>query len=137
MMHKVTLFLILSVVIFTFSFCSKVEGPGGSITVRGVVIERDHVGVNVFEYPALDQDVYLIYGSENTFYDDDVKTSYDGSFEFRYLQKGDYQVFAYSDVNPADQTPVDPSATEEVLQSFNVADKNQVITLDTIYIEKY
>ena len=95
------------------------------------------MGINVFEYPAPDQDVYLIYGSENTFYDDDVKTSYDGSFEFRYLQKGDYQIFAYSDVNPAEQTPDDPSATEEVLRSFNLSDKNQVITLDTIYIEKY
>ena len=136
-MRKVKLFLILSVVLLTFSFCSKVEGPGGSITVRGVVIERDHVGINVFEYPAPDQDVYLIYGSENTFYDDDIKTSYDGSFEFRYLQKGDYQIFAYSDVNPAEQTPDDPSATEEVLRSFNLSDKKQVITLDTIYIEKY
>ena len=70
-------------------------------------------------------------------YDDDVKTSYDGSFEFRYLQKGDYQVFAYSDVNPADQTPDNPSSTTVVLENVNVSDNNEVYDMGTIYIEKY
>jgi hypothetical protein len=137
MVHKIKLFLILSLVIFSFSFCSKVEGPGGGATIRGLVIERDHVGVNVFEYPAVDQDLYIIYGNENSFYDDDVKTSYDGSFEFRYLQKGDYQVFVYSDVNPADQTPQDPSSTEALLTSVTINEKDDVLNMGTIYIEKY
>ena len=53
-----------------FSSCRKVEGPGGSVTIKGVVIERNHVGTSIFEYPAADQDVYIIYGSENSFYDD-------------------------------------------------------------------
>ena len=137
MTHKIKLFLFLFLFLFTFSFCSKVEGPGGAVTVKGIVIERDHVGLNVFEYPAIDQDVYIIYGNENSFYDDDVKTSYDGSFEFRYLQKGDYQVFAYSDVNPIDQTAENPSATTEVLSLISIAEKNEVYTMDTIFIDKY
>lgn len=137
MTHKIKLFLFLFLFLFTFSFCSKVEGPGGAVTVKGIVIERDHVGLNVFEYPAIDQDVYIIYGNENSFYDDDVKTSYDGTFEFRYLQKGDYQVFAYSDVNPIDQTAENPSATTEVLSSISIAEKNEVYTMDTIFIDKY
>ncbi|MDA8910254.1 hypothetical protein N9I21_00535 [Crocinitomicaceae bacterium] len=131
MSNKIKLILPIFILLFVFSSCRKVEGPGGGVTIKGVVIERNHVGTSVFEYPAADQDVYLIYGSENTFYDDDVKTSFDGSFEFRYLQKGDYQVFSYQD------NPTVASGTDEVLLELNASSNNEVITLDTIYIDKY
>ena len=111
--------------------CRKVEGPGGSVTIKGIVVERNHVGNAVFEYPAADQDVYLIYGNENSFYDDDIKTSFDGSFEFRYLQKGDYQVFVYEEDN------AEPSGTSEIIIPINASDNNQIITLDTIYINNF
>ena len=128
---KIKLILPIFILLMVFSSCRKVEGPGGSVTIKGVVIERNHVGTSIFEYPAADQDVYIIYGSENSFYDDDVSTSYDGSFEFRYLQKGDYQIFAYQD------NPSVASGTDEVLVQVNANEKNQVIILDTIYIDKY
>ena len=125
--------IILSVFLLTILIysCRKVEGPGGSITIKGIVIERNHVGNAVFEYPAADQDVYLIYGNENSFYDDDIKTSFDGSFEFRYLQKGDYQLFVYEEDN------AEPSGTSEILIPINASENNQIITLDTIYINNF
>lgn len=131
MTNKIKLTLPIFILLMVFSSCRKVEGPGGSVTIKGVVIERNHVGTSIFEYPAADQDVYIIYGSENSFYDDDVSTSYDGSFEFRYLQKGDYQIFAYQD------NPSVASGTDEVLVQVNASENNQVIILDTIYIDKY
>ena len=131
MINKIKLILPIFILFMVFSSCRKVEGPGGSVTIKGVVIERNHVGTSIFEYPAADQDVYIIYGSENSFYDDDVSTSYDGSFEFRYLQKGDYQIFAYQD------NPFVASGTYEVLVQVNASENNQVIILDTIYIDKY
>ena len=131
MTNKIKLILPIFILLMFFSSCRKVEGPGGSVTIKGVVIERNHVGTSIFEYPAADQDVYIIYGSENSFYDDDVSTSYDGSFEFRYLQKGDYQIFAYQD------NPFVASGTDEVLVQVNASENNQVIILDTIYIDKY
>ena len=131
MTNKIKLILPIFILFIVFSSCRKVEGPGGSVTIKGVVIERNHVGTSIFEYPAADQDVYIIYGSENSFYDDDVSTSYDGSFEFRYLQKGDYQIFAYQD------NPSVASGTDEVLVQVNASENNQVIVLDTIYIDKY
>ncbi|MEE3144797.1 MAG: hypothetical protein VX280_01365 [Bacteroidota bacterium] len=131
MTNKIKLILPIFILFIVFSSCRKVEGPGGSVTIKGVVIERNHVGTSIFEYPAADQDVYIIYGSENSFYDDDVSTSYDGSFEFRYLQKGDYQIFAYQD------NPSVASGTDEVLVQVNASENNQVIILDTIYIDKY
>ena len=125
--------IILSVFLLTILIysCRKVEGPGGSVTIKGIVIERNHVGNAVFEYPAADQDVYLIYGNENSFYDDDIKTSFDGSFEFRYLQKGDYQLFVYEEDN------AEPSGTSEILIPINASENNQIITLDTIYINNF
>jgi hypothetical protein len=125
--------IILSVFLLTILIysCRKVEGPGGSVTIKGIVIERNHVGNAVFEYPAADQDVYLIYGNENSFYDDDIKTSFDGSFEFRYLQKGDYQLFVYEEDN------AEPSGTSEILIPINASESNQIITLDTIYINNF
>ena len=131
MTNKIKLILPIFILFIVFSSCRKVEGPGGSVTIKGVVVERSHVGTSIFEYPAADQDVYIIYGSENSFYDDDVSTSYDGSFEFRYLQKGDYQIFAYQD------NPSVASGTDEVLVQVNASENNQVIILDTIYIDKY
>ena len=119
---------LLTILIYS---CRKVEGPGGSVTIKGIVVERNHVGNAVFEYPAADQDVYLIYGNENSFYDDDIKTSFDGSFEFRYLQKGDYQVFVYEENN------AEPSGTSEILIPINASENNQIITLDTIYINNF
>tara|TARA_B100000674_G_scaffold30748_1_gene21686 strand:+ start:218 stop:610 length:393 start_codon:yes stop_codon:yes gene_type:complete len=119
---------LVSILIYS---CRKVEGPGGSVTIKGIVVERNHVGNAVFEYPAADQDVYLIYGNENSFYDDDIKTSFDGSFEFRYLQKGDYQVFVYEEDN------AEPSGTSEILIPINASENNQIITLDTIYINNF
>ena len=131
MTNKIKLIIPIFILLMVFSSCRKVEGPGGSVTIKGVVIERNHVGTSIFEYPAADQDVYIIYGSENSFYDDDVSTSYDGSFEFRYLQKGDYQIFAYQD------NPSVASGTDEVLVQVNASENNQIIILDTIYIDKY
>ena len=131
MTNKIKLIFPIFILFMVFSSCRKVEGPGGSVTIKGVVIERNHVGTSIFEYPAADQDVYIIYGSENSFYDDDVSTSYDGSFEFRYLQKGDYQIFAYQD------NPSIASGTDEVLVQVNASENNQIIILDTIYIDKY
>tara|TARA_B100001559_G_scaffold301151_1_gene287874 strand:+ start:131 stop:523 length:393 start_codon:yes stop_codon:yes gene_type:complete len=130
-MSKFKIILPVFLLTFLFSSCRKVEGPGGSVTIKGFVVERNHVGNAVFEYPAADQDVYLIYGNENSFYDDDIKTSFDGSFEFRYLQKGDYQVFVYEEDN------AEPSGTSEILIPINASESNQIITLDTIYINNF
>ncbi|MBM3184753.1 MAG: hypothetical protein FJZ67_00495 [Bacteroidetes bacterium] len=124
--------LIFLVVLVVFSACSKYEGQGGAATIKGVVVERKYnsLGNVIASYLAQDQDVYIIYGSENTFYDDDIKTSFDGTFEFRYLRKGVYKIFVYEDCNTC------PSGKKEVLKEIEITDKNQVLILDTMYIKK-
>jgi hypothetical protein len=124
--------LILCLVCCSLFSCSKYEGQGGAATIKGIVIEQKYnsLGNIIASYPAPDQDVYIIYGTENSFYDDDIKTSFDGSFEFRYLRKGNYKIFVYEDCITC------PSGKKEVLKQVEITDKNQFLTLDTIYIKK-
>jgi hypothetical protein len=112
--------------------CKKVSGEGGSSTIKGVVIEQlyNSLGNVIAEYPSPDQDVFIIYGEKSSYYDDDISTSYDGTFEFRYLQKGKYSVFVYEDCSSC------LSGKKEKLVEVEITEKNQVVDLDTIYIKK-
>src|SRR5258705_10122537 len=78
--------------------CKKEPGQGGTSTIKGKVYVKDY-DANFQtvhdQYYGPDVDVYIIYG-DGTTYDDDYKTSYDGSYEFDFLQEGTYKVFAYS-----------------------------------------
>lgn len=127
--------LFLSALIFSVSLisCEKVEGPNGSSTIKGKVIiqKYDASGQNVInEYEAQDEDVYLIYGDTDTFYDDDTKTSYDGSFEFNYLQNGTYQVFLYQDCLSC------ASGEEAVIKVVEITEKKSTQDIGTIYLRK-
>jgi hypothetical protein len=127
--------LILFFSILTLSLtnsCKKVEGPGGGAVIKGVIQEQKYnaLGNVIAEYPAANQSVYLIYGTTDQFYDDDVKTSYDGSFVFNYLQKGTYTIFVYED------NANEPSGKSVVKETFEITDKGEVKDLGTINIKK-
>jgi|LauGreDrversion2_3_1035106.scaffolds.fasta_scaffold01442_2 hypothetical protein len=130
---KKGLLLLLSILVLSISSsCKKVEGSGGGATIKGIIQEQKYnaLGNIIAEYPGSDIDVYLIYGTTDQFYDEDVKTSYDGSFVFNYLQKGTYTVFVYED----DATQ--PSGKNVVKQTFEITEKGQIIDLNTINIRK-
>jgi len=130
---KKSLLLLLSILVLSISYsCKKVEGSGGGATIKGIIQEQKYnaLGNIIAEYPGSDIDVYLIYGTTDQFYDEDVKTSYDGSFVFNYLQKGTYTVFVYED----DATQ--PSGKNVVKQTFEITEKGQIIDLNTINIRK-
>lgn len=130
-MKGVFTFILVSLSLFIISSCKKVEGQGGTSTIKGVVIEQKYIGSNIIaEYPAADQDVYIIYGSDDTFYDDDIKTSYDGSFEFKYLNNGVYKLFVYED------SSTDPSGKAAKMVEVEITSKKSTIEVDTIYIKK-
>ncbi len=108
----------------------------GTAVIRGVVWEIDYV--NESRWPLLvvesedfahEQEVYLTYG-EHAFYDERVRTQYDGYFEFSGLIPGDYLIFLYSeDVK---------RLTDHVVLKFEVTitEMDQVVDLGTITIEK-
>ncbi|MCX6269863.1 MAG: hypothetical protein NTU44_01345 [Bacteroidetes bacterium] len=92
---SVVVLLFTSAVLFS---CKKDPGVGGTSGIYGKVYVKDYNATFTVlqdEYYAPDVDVYIIYGDDKS-YGDKVKTSYDGTYEFKYLRKGTYHVYAYS-----------------------------------------
>jgi hypothetical protein len=79
--------------------CEKDPGEGGNSILKGKVMKRVYQAFPVVytEEPAKDEDIYIIYGDEGNAFDDRTRTSFDGSYKFSTLKKGEYRIFIYSD----------------------------------------
>lgn len=110
--------------------CDSLPGDGGTSTITGkIYIERyNEFGTLYQEYYGGDVKVYIIYG-DNIGYDDEVRTSYDGTYKFQFLRKGSYTIFAYSDCLTCD------GGTEAKITVAEITDNNQVLELPDIVIE--
>ncbi|GDX52341.1 hypothetical protein LBMAG27_13880 [Bacteroidota bacterium] len=96
--YKITFSILISFFsIIAFSSCTKQEGQGGTSTIKGKIFVAEY---NVFtpidSFYSGKVSVYIIYG-DNEYFGDKIESSYDGTFEFPYLKKGKYTLFAYSD----------------------------------------
>ncbi len=110
------------------SSCSKSEGVGGKSIIKGkITVTNRKNGVLKDTYDAQAHDVYIIYG-DGSIQNDDFKTSLDGSYQFEYLNKGNYQLFTYSECEncPKGQDSL-------ILISVEVA-KNETKELETIKV---
>jgi hypothetical protein len=98
MKTKIQFYFLMALVLLAGISCKKNEGKGGKFSISGKVYanyyNKDFTTKRYGGYIA-DRDVFIMYGDE-TINGDDTKTSYDGSFEFKYLTKGKYKVYAYS-----------------------------------------
>lgn len=112
--------------LINFSACTKEEGEGGKATIAGTLYKIKSDGIE----RQSDEAVYIIYGGEGTNYDDDVKTSYDGSFRFEYLREGNYTIFAYTDCD-------DPNDFEACIERMEVeiAKGDRMILLDSLIVD--
>jgi hypothetical protein len=125
----------LCLLVFGLSSCTKESGTGGFASVSGVVWTQDWD--NTFsiinsEFPAMDEDVYLMYGTDSI-PSEDVKTSYNGWFSFPFLQPGKYTLYVYSNRYI---TPGNTNKLEPVLIPFEIKDKREKLVLDTIVIKR-
>lgn len=99
---KVVVFLMM--VSPLFLSCEKSEGPGGNGSISGTVTEQfynDDFSVMVYEMPAVDEDIFIVYGDQKEV-GDRVRTNHLGQFRFKWLYPGNYQVYFMS----ADSTSV-------------------------------
>lgn len=91
--------LVTAVVFLLITACKKPAGPGGKSSIKGKIYVKDFntsaLGPPISEYYGAGETVYICYGN-NTTVGNTVKTSTDGSFEFLYLRKGHYKIFALS-----------------------------------------
>jgi hypothetical protein len=74
--------------------------------------------------------VFIVYGDNDEIYDDNIKTSYDGTFKFNNLRKGSYKVFAYNKDKSSVTNPLTP-----VFVSIDIGG-NEEGSVGTIIIEK-
>lgn len=115
--------------------CKKTAGEGGKATITGKIwVENwdSNFLVKKYEYVGADEDVYIIYGDHLT-YDDKVKTNYNGEFEFKYLRKGKYKVYIYSDKK---QTTTSQDPQEVILKEIEITNTKSKTDLGTITIIK-
>jgi len=130
-MKKITACCLLLTAYFLLSSCTKEEGVGGTSTITGkvYVMEYSSVGNLLAEYYGEEERVYIIYG-DGTTYDDDSRTSYDGSYKFQYLNKGMYKVFCYSRCDTC------ASGKEALIKEVEITSNNSTIELEDIVIRK-
>ncbi len=133
MKTKIQINVLLLVMMFAGVACKKDEGKGGKLSIKGKVhatyYNKNFTVARHSNY-APDEDVFIMYGDE-TINGDDVKTSPDGSYEFKYLQKGKYKIYSYSiDLATMQKIPVvkevdltDNATLEDI--NVNLADKSE------------
>ena len=114
-----------------FSSCQK-EGEGGTSTISGKVFAFDYnaSGQLTSEYYAPDEDVFIVYGGNSSFYDDNYKTAYDGSFRFQNLTKGDYSVYVYSRCDTC------ASGLEVIISDVVISSNGVDVVMDDFVINK-
>lgn len=89
-------FAFLFVIIILLTGCKKPAGAGGNSTIKGSVWVQDYdksLNTLQHQYAGVDVEVYIIYGDDVTAADK-VNTNSNGEFEFKYLRKGSYKVYA-------------------------------------------
>ncbi|MFN0187870.1 MAG: hypothetical protein ACKVQV_04155 [Bacteroidia bacterium] len=81
------------------SACKKEAGEGGNSVIQGKILERTYTAFPTIysDKASLEKDVYIIYGDDNSTFDDRTRTSFDGSFKFEFLRKGKYRIFVYTE----------------------------------------
>jgi len=130
-MRKFLCLLFSATVIFIFSSCNKDEGLGGSSSVQGYVYNIVHRADNLKAdtIPAVGEKVYIIYSdNENDpVADKDVDTNLNGMYNFQFLRKGSYIVYALS-------TYPEELNKEKVAEMQHVSVGSGTTSVDPIYI---
>ena len=128
--HKLS-FLAFFALSCMLNSCEKEPGEGGTSTLKGKIKIEDYNGAGVLQatYYAAEERVYLIFG-EADFYGMDTRTSFDGTYEFNYLKKGSYTIFAYQDCDSC------ASGTEAVQRQVEITENNATTDITDIILRK-
>ena len=115
----------------SLSSCVKDEGVGGTATITGTVIAKElsNSGVLLDQYFAAEERVYIVYGN-NEIHDDDARTHYTGSYQFEFLRKGTYTIYAYSNCDTC------PGGVEPIEVTVEVGSRGEDVVAPDIVIIK-
>lgn len=124
---------LVGALVFCFSSCAKEAGEGGTSGVYGKVYVKDYNSTYTVlqeEYYGPKEDVYIIYGDDRTF-SEHVETNYDGTFEFKFLRKGTYHIYVYSE-----DSTLQTNAKIPVIRDVEITKNHQDVEVPEITIFK-
>ena len=135
-MKKIILLpFLFSIICLGISSCKKASGLGVRASVKGKLYSGNYHSP---EIPVTEEDgepeerVYLVFGDREDGYDADMRTNYDGTFEFKYLRKGTYKIYAYG----MDTSKVSSSPKTPIIRTFEIADNKQNVAINDLVIYK-
>jgi hypothetical protein len=113
-----------------FAACKKDAGPGGLASIKGKVYGTDVTTAGNIKSQGYIGDQRVFIGVSNDPYSfEDVRTSYDGSYEFRFLRKGTYDVWAYSDCDTCVQ-----KQKLVIKKGIEISDKKETVMVEDLQI---
>jgi hypothetical protein len=127
MKNKISFLILIILVIFTS--CKHDEGYGGLATIKGKIYAKDYNsnGGLVAESYIGGVKIYISKHGETAYFDD-INSSYDGSFEFKFLYRGKYDIWVFGD---CDSCAWDQNYQ---LRTIEITDKRQIVILEDIII---
>lgn len=130
---KIVLPLLLSVLITS---CKKEPGPGGLASIKGKVYAYDFTsGLDTVAQGYIGDVRVYIGTADNTdsLQFDDMRTSYNGAFEFKSLRKGKYRIWVIAKSDTIIYTPT-PDNMQYYIQEAEIRDKKEEVTLPDFII---
>ncbi|MBL7717884.1 MAG: hypothetical protein JNL72_03535 [Flavipsychrobacter sp.] len=116
---KIALPFLVSLLIIS---CKKEPGPGGLASVKGKVYAYDFTsGKTLISEGYLGEIRVYIGAADGSEHFDDIRTSYDGSYQFNFLRKGKYKVWVFAKSDTAVLTS--PEGQQHFIQEVEVTDK--------------
>jgi hypothetical protein len=133
-MKRLIIFNFLCVSLIFFNSCKKPAGEGGNSSIKGKVWVQDYSKsfVLLHEYAGVDVEVYVIYGDE-TIHGDKVNTNANGEFEFKYLRKGSYKIYAVSEERIGNSNDV---KDEAIIVNTSISKNKSTVDVGTITIKR-
>lgn len=123
---------IFCLLVIGFPSCELTPGEGGTSTITGKVYlkEVNSSGIVTAEYFVPDEDVFIMF-DDDSIYDESTKTSYNGEYQFNFLRKGRYKIFAYTDAS------FSSDYQEPVFAEIEISENHQTVEAPLITIEKH
>lgn len=112
--------------------CKKEAGEGGNSEIRGVVYRKDAGRADSSFFA--DHRVYIVYGDAD-FHHDDVRTDGQGKFVFRWLRKGKYRIYAFSECLSIQ--PGCAGGLVEISRSVEITERKQTVQVPSITAINY
>jgi hypothetical protein len=102
-MKRIAILFLAATLLFGFNGCKKYEGEGGRSKITGKLTINEKLYINgilsqTVSYSGATEDVYIVYGTQDSIFDDKVECNHDGTFSFDYLFPGTYTIFAYNEI---------------------------------------